>query len=149
MVSYLLFVCRLRTDSVHNRNAQRSKEGPVKKMNVQQTTGACRFAVAHRICSSHSNAPQSHKTSAFPSQDFTRLNKDTMTGRSLCLMSPSSHQKQTITVTAFFSPLKLPLLRVRLFICPHRFGGCLIQQTRRIARSLMGFHTVSLLWEIP
>lgn len=30
-------------------------------------------------------------------QDFMRLNKDTMTGRSLCLMSPSSHQKQTVT----------------------------------------------------
>ncbi|XP_043080687.1 LEM domain-containing protein 1 isoform X2 [Puntigrus tetrazona] len=30
-------------------------------------------------------------------QDFMRLNKDTMTGRSLCLTSPSSHQKQTVT----------------------------------------------------
>lgn len=33
-------------------------------------------------------------------QDFMRLNKDTMTGRSLCLMSPSSHQKQTVTEPA-------------------------------------------------
>ncbi|XP_058620416.1 LEM domain-containing protein 1 [Onychostoma macrolepis] len=28
---------------------------------------------------------------------FMRLDKDTMTGRSLCLTSPSSHQKQTVT----------------------------------------------------
>nr|XP_055044047.1 LEM domain-containing protein 1 isoform X2 [Misgurnus anguillicaudatus] len=34
------------------------------------------------------------------SQDFMRLNKDTMTGRSLCLMSPPSHQKQTVTDSA-------------------------------------------------
>ncbi|XP_055044050.2 LEM domain-containing protein 1 isoform X4 [Misgurnus anguillicaudatus] len=33
-------------------------------------------------------------------QDFMRLNKDTMTGRSLCLMSPPSHQKQTVTDSA-------------------------------------------------
>ncbi|XP_016409494.1 LEM domain-containing protein 1 isoform X3 [Sinocyclocheilus rhinocerous] len=30
-------------------------------------------------------------------QDFMRLDKDTMTGRSLCLTSPSSHQKLTVT----------------------------------------------------
>uniref|UniRef100_A0A672N1F6 Uncharacterized LOC107560863 n=1 Tax=Sinocyclocheilus grahami TaxID=75366 RepID=A0A672N1F6_SINGR len=41
--------------------------------------------------------------------DFMRLDKDTMTGRSLCLTSPSFHQKRTVTVTAF-SPLSLPLL---------------------------------------
>uniref|UniRef100_A0A673HX86 Lamina-associated polypeptide 2, isoforms beta/delta/epsilon/gamma-like n=1 Tax=Sinocyclocheilus rhinocerous TaxID=307959 RepID=A0A673HX86_9TELE len=29
--------------------------------------------------------------------DFMRLDKDTMTGRSLCLTSPSSHQKLTVT----------------------------------------------------
>ncbi|XP_052449843.1 LEM domain-containing protein 1 isoform X2 [Carassius gibelio] len=32
-------------------------------------------------------------------RDFMRLDKDTMTGRSLCLTSPSSHQKLTVTVT--------------------------------------------------
>ncbi|XP_059383554.1 LEM domain-containing protein 1 isoform X10 [Carassius carassius] len=31
------------------------------------------------------------------SRDFMRLDKDTMTGRSLCLTSPSSHQKLTVT----------------------------------------------------
>ncbi|XP_050952077.1 LEM domain-containing protein 1 isoform X4 [Labeo rohita] len=30
-------------------------------------------------------------------RDFMRLDKDTMTGRSLCLTSPSSHQKLTVT----------------------------------------------------
>ncbi|XP_016404712.1 lamina-associated polypeptide 2, isoforms beta/delta/epsilon/gamma-like isoform X2 [Sinocyclocheilus rhinocerous] len=30
-------------------------------------------------------------------RDFMRLDKDTMTGRSLCLTSPSFHQKQTVT----------------------------------------------------
>lgn len=101
---YLLFLCRLRTDSVLNQNTQRLKEGPVIVMNMQYTAGPCRFAVTHR----HAEYVfilmlyESHKT-CFSPQDFTRLNKDTMTGRSLCLMSPSPHQKQTVTVTAFLS----------------------------------------------
>lgn len=75
-----------------------------------------------------------------------RLDKDTMTGRSLCL---KSHQKLTVTVTAFFPPQpSSSLLRVCLFVCPHSFGGCLIQQTCCIARHLMGFHTPSVLWEM-
>ncbi|XP_057219148.1 LEM domain-containing protein 1 isoform X1 [Triplophysa rosa] len=44
--------------------------------------------------SSYSNE---HTINSRTLQDFTRLNKDTMTGRSLCFMSLSPHQKQTVT----------------------------------------------------
>lgn len=51
-------------------------------------------------------------------QDYMRLDKDTMTGRSLCLTSPSAHKKKTVRVTAF-PPLSLAPLSsgsVSLFV---------------------------------
>lgn len=117
----ICFVCRWRTDSVLSQNNQRLRGDLVREASRRWTAGTCGFVATDNMFALTA-ALKSDKSSYFSIyQNYMRLDKDTMTGRSLCLTSPSAHKKKTVRVTAFppsallLSPRGLPLCLSSLF----------------------------------
>ncbi|XP_051961297.1 uncharacterized protein LOC127628546 [Xyrauchen texanus] len=65
-------------------------------------------------------------------RDFMRLDKDTMTGRSLCLTTLSPHQKHTVTVTAFSPSIFLLYPQAILTACSNVFAFSIATKRRPI-----------------